>query len=268
MNLEQAKSVQIYFIDPIDDISIIINSLISMEYEAYTINDYDKLMLLKLLEENQRNVVFICIKHKPEIDIWFEYVKSIKKNQNSFTQICAFVFDRMDKFARNKFLMEGVAVIEFSDILKNPLEIMKKILLFFEAKGKRPYIKTETYGVCDAFFNFPNLKDPIIGKIKNISAFAFTCEIQPVNTRHFEVGMYLADVLLVLNGKRLKTALKIIGYNKDKPYIFMFKFCTQSSIDKGGLFIDQVSAETKKKVHEYLRWCLKEKITIKLRSAR
>ncbi len=266
MDAEQVKSVSIYFVEPIEEISVIINALISLEFEAYMINDSDKTVLIDILHENPRNIIFFCIKHKAAIDEWFDYVKSVKKVQGENIQLCAFVFDRMEKFERNKFLMEGVAVIEFSEIMKNTMQIMKKILLLFEARGRRPYIKTETYGVSDVYFHLQNFKDPIIGKIKFISVYAFTCEIQPAYAKFFEIGLFINETLLVLNGMRIRTSLKIMGFNKEKPHIFMFKFCTAMSYEKSGRYLEQTNPDIKKKLHEYIKWCLKEKISLKLRN--
>jgi hypothetical protein len=264
MEKDQVLSVKIYFINPIDAISIVINTLTEIEYEAYLINESDKEKLLKIIKHDLRNVIFICIQTETAVDYWLEYINRIKNIQETNVQIGAFVFDRMDKGTRNKFLMEGVSVINFGDIGKNSLDIMKKILIFFEAMGKRPYITTKALAKSEIYFYVKNLETPITGTIIDISAYAFSCKIDQAYRPYFAPGTYIEEALLVLKGSRVKTSLSVVGFSRQNPNIYMMKFCT-TRIDGNNLvcFVS-ITPEMSHKLHDYIRWCLKEKIALKL----
>jgi len=268
MSNYDSDCVKIYFIDPIDKLSVIISTLIEIEYESYTINPDDKDILLKVLpeDENTRNVIFLCINKKEEIADCFEYFKKIKDIQNCQILCGAFIFDKMEIGERIKFLQENVAMIEFSDISKNTLQTMKKILMFFEAKSKKGYISTKTYNISDAFFYLPEFKQPVTGKIKNISAFAFSCEINKMFKTAFNINGIIKEAQLFLNGTRVTSSLKTVGFSRENPNIFMFKYCSTKMESNKLISIDQVGSDIKRKVHNYIKWCLKEDIKARLNS--
>lgn len=266
MSKNDPDCVKIYFIDPIDKLSVIISTLIEIEYESYTINPDDKDILLKLLtqDEDIRNVIFLCINKKEEIIDCYEYIKKIKEIENCQVLCGAFIYDKMEIGERIQFLQENVAMIEFSDISKNTLQTMKKILTFFEAKSKKGYISSKTYDISDAFFYFPEFKDPVKGKIKNISAFAFSCEINKMYKTAFNINGIIKESLLVLNGTRVTSSLKTLGFSRDNPEIFMFKYCSTKIESNKLVSTDQVNPDVKRKVHNYIKWCLKEDIKAQL----
>jgi len=260
--------VKIYFIDPIDKLSVIISTLIEMEYESYSINQEDNDILLKIVpeDENTRNVIFLCINNKEEIKECYEYFKKIKEMETCQILCGAFIFDKMEIGDRIKFLQENVAMIEFSDISKNTLQTMKKILTFFEAKSKKGYISTKTYDISDAFFYLPEFKQPVQGKIKNISAFAFSCEINKMFKAAFNINGIIKDAQLFLNGARVTTSLKILGFSRENPNIFMFKYCSSKIESNKLISTEQVNPDIKRKIHNYIKWCLKEDIKVRINS--
>ena len=132
---EDVHSVKVYFIKPIDLINVVINTLVEMEYETYTLGDYDKDKLLKILSENKRNVIFLCIPHMQEINYWLDYIEKVKKVKDTHVQIGAFVFSKMEISDKQKFFINDVSVISFDDLRKNTSKVLQKILLIFESKG-------------------------------------------------------------------------------------------------------------------------------------
>lgn len=260
MERNQVETVKIYFINTIDIISVIINTLVEIEYEAYTINGINRNKLLQILTQDIRNVIFISILNSNEVDYWLEYIKELKKVKGTHILIGVFVYDNMDLIKKERFLIENVAVINFSEIKKSPLQIMKKILIFFEARGKRAYVKTKAYGLSEVYFYIKNTNQPITGKIISISAYAFSCEIDEMYKAYFETGAYFNEVLLVLKGMRIKTALKIIGFSKDNPNLYMMKFCSTKIEGKKLNYTESISRDINHKIHDYIRVCLKENI--------
>lgn len=264
MERSQVDSVKIYFIEPIEIISIIINTLIEIEFEAFTISLSNKDKLLKLLSNDIRNVIFFCVNKFEEVSDWLKYIDNIKKIEKSQILLGAFVYDEMDNNIRAKFLMESVPVINISAIKNDTLNTLKKILSIFEAKGRRPYITIKTLGTAESFFYISNMNEPVVGNVKNISAYAFSCEIDEKHKVLFTNGTYFKDALLVLKGARIKTDLKVIGYSKDNPNIIIIKFYTTKTISNDSKSKNTIAPEISRKLHEYIRWCLKEDINQKL----
>jgi hypothetical protein len=263
MDKDQVYTVKIYFVSPIDLISVVINTLIEMEYEAYTVNDAERDDLLKVLPENVRSVVFFCLRSKMESDHWLKYAEKIKQIQDTHILIGAFSYDNMEQETKNKFLEQNISVIEFSDIQKNTVNVMKNILMYFDAKGKRGYIRTKAYGTAEAYFYMKNRSDPILAKVIDISAFAFSCEVDEMEKFYFTKNTYFSEVLFVLSGIRIRSAVKVLGFNKDKKTTIILKFCT-ARMDGGRLIYEEsIVPEINRKIHDYIRKCLKDEISLK-----
>jgi hypothetical protein len=264
MNRNEVYTVKIYFIKPIDLISIIINTLIEMEYETYTLGDYDKDKLLKILSENKRNVIFLCIPHKQEINYWLDYIEKVKKVKDTYVQIGAFVFPKMEISDKQKFLINNVSVISFDDLRKNTSKVLQKILLIFEAKGIRKHIRVAAQGICEAFISVKNIEKPVRGKVLELSSYAFACQIHEDFHDYFTVGSYIPEILLALRGIRIRISAKLLGFSRENKSIFIFKYCRYEIKDNKMDFSETISREAKQKIYSYIKSCLKEEITEKL----
>jgi len=263
MDKNQVFTVKIYFINPIDLLSVIVNTLIELEYEACAISDLDKENLLKILPENNRNVIFICIRNKLEIDNWLKYAEQLYQMKDTHIIIGAFVYDNIDQESKNRLLEQNISTIEFGTLKSNALGVMRNILTFFEAKGKRSYIRTKTYGIAEAYFYVKSREEPITAKITDISAYACSCEIDLTNKFFFEVDIYFSEILFVLGGIRVRTAAKVLGFSKLTPNIYILKFCT-AKIDGGKIIYEEsITPEISRKLHDYIRKCLKDELSEK-----
>jgi hypothetical protein len=267
MNLEknQVYSVKIYFINPIDLISVVINTLIEMEFESYIINDNEKDDLLKILPQNIRNVIFFCIRNKSEVELWLKYIEKINALQDTHILIGAFVYDFIDEETKNKFLSQNISVIEFDSIQKNPAHVLREILTYFEAKGKRSFIRTKTFGIAEAYFYIKGREKPIYSKLTDISAYAFSCIIDSESKFHFSIGEYFGEILFVLGGIRIRAAAKVLGFSKENPEIYILKFGTAKMEEDKIIFDESLHTEIKQKLHDYIRKCLRDDIIEQLK---
>jgi hypothetical protein len=268
MNLDKNDvfSVKIYFINPIDLISVVINTLIGMEFESYVINEIDKENLLKILPDNIRNVIFFCIRNKSEVDYWLKYVEKIRQITSSHILAGAFAYDNMEFQVKNNFLSQNVSIIEYESIKKNPVHVLREILTYFEAKGKRSFIRTKTYGIAEAYFYIKGRENPVYAKISDLSAYAFSCSIDNEFKYNFSPGIHFNEILFVLGGIRIRTAAKVLGFDKNHPEVFIMKFCTAKMDGDRIIFEETVNQEIKQKLHDYIRKCLKDEITEKLKA--
>jgi len=264
LDKNQVFTVKIYFINPIELIGVIINTLIELEYESYTINEIDKDDLLEIIKKEPRNVIFLSIRNKLEVEEYLKYIEKAKKIDNTQISFGAFVYDLMEDEIRNKFLEHNVSVIEYGNIKSNTIAVMKNILTFFEARGKRLFIRTKTYGIAEAYFYIKSKETPITAKIIDISAFACSVTIDQTERYYFQVGDYFSEILFVLGGIRVRTAAKVMGFSKDDNNIFLLKFCS-TKMDGGKLvFEETLTQEVNRKLHDYIRKCLKDQINEEL----
>lgn len=265
MDRSQVLTVKIFFLNPIDLITVVLNALIGLEFESYHINLEEKDDLFKVFEDNIRNVLFICIRSQHEVENWKEYIKKVKEIESTHIQIGLFVYDAMKKKDRDYFLMEGISVIDFNEIQKNTVMVLRQILTFFEAKGKRAYIRTKTYGESKAYFYMKTREEPIVTVIHDISAVAFSSTIPEEYHYHFSQGEYLEEVVLVLKGLRIRTAVKVMGFSKVQKGFFIFKLCSSKIQNNKLTMIDEISPENKRKVHEYIKKCLRSRLLEKMK---
>lgn len=264
MDKNSVLTVKIYFLEPLSFISIIMNSLIELEFESYSIPYEFKDQLISLIPENNRNVVFLSVRNKKEVDEYLKYAESLSKIAGEMVQIGAFVYDNMDDETKNKFLENNISTIELSHIQKDVVGIMKNILMMFEAQGRRAFIRTKVIGDCKSYFYFKNREEPIIAEVSDISANAYSCRIQEEFRYYFSKGDYIEDVTLVLRGMRIKLTAKVIGFSIENPNFFVFKICHYKVIDNKVVYEDKAAAETVRKIHEYIRKCLQEIVITRL----
>ncbi|HBD95894.1 MAG: hypothetical protein A2015_12340 [Spirochaetes bacterium GWF1_31_7] len=264
MDKNSVITVKIYFVDPANFISIIFNSLIELEFETYSIPYEYKDKLIGLIPENNRNIVFLTIKNKKEVDEYIKYAEDLLKLSGEMVQLGAFVYDNMDEETKNKFLANNISTIEFSSVQKDSISIMKNILTMFEARGKRAFIRTKVVGDCKAYFYLKNKNEPLVAQISDISATAFSCNLSEEIKFYFTKGDFIDDVTLVLRGLRIKVTAKVIGFSSENPNFFIFKICNYRIQDNKIIYEEKATSENVRKIHEYIRKCLQEIVITKL----
>jgi hypothetical protein len=254
-------SVKIYYINPIEAISVIIDTLINLEFEVYSLSADSKEKLLDIIpKENTRVIIFFSIINKNEVEEWLKYINIVNSRNHPSLQLGAFCYNAITDEDKNKFLAIGVPTIMFSTVEKNTLEVLQNILSIFEAKGKRAFVRVKAQGNAEVYFYMRNRKDPIITKIIDISAYAFSVEIDDINKLYFPVGSYVDDILLVLLGARIRITVKVLGFSQENPNIFIFKFCSSKIQDHKVVYIENIPNEVNQKIHNYIRKCLKRDI--------
>ena len=261
---ESVYTVKIYFIKPIDLISVVVNTLIEMEYETYTVSEFDAEKLPRILPEDQRNVLFICVTSRQEAQKWLEYAESLRDEPPSQVQIGVFAFTHMDNALRDKFLMNQISVTPFDQLKQNTLGVLRTILQIFECRGQRQYIRVKAQGHSEALISISGRDQPIKGTIIDLSTSAFVCDVPETYHHYFEAGQYIREILLVLRGIRIRTAAKFLGYSQEKKNHFIMKFCTLSMKDGRFDYQEQIARETKQKLCNYIRTCLKTSLTERL----
>jgi|GEM_PF-5491216 len=262
---EEVFSVKIFFINPIELLDVIINTLLKIEYETYHVSENNKFKLLKIINNYKRSIIFFCIRNRSEIPKWMEYVIEIKKINNIHIQLGCFYYDYMDINNIKNFLKDGISMISFADIKNDTLQVMKKILSYFEAKGVRKFIRTKAYGVSEAYIYVKNAKEPVVGEILDVSSHAFSCRI--IDTRfnnYYKMSNYFHDVLLILKGIRLKVDINVAGFSKIDPTIYIFKLCNQEIKNGKFIYTDNIPNEILFKLHIYIKECLREAMHHKL----
>jgi hypothetical protein len=64
----------------------------------------------------------------------------------------------------------------------------------------------------------------------------------------------------------MKVTAKVLGFNSENPNIYVLKFCSVRVQDNKAVYIDTLPSETKVKIHNYIKRCLKHQITEKLKT--
>ena len=195
-----------------------------------------------------------------ELGFWVDYIERVFRIEHTFIQIGVFAYNLIKMEEKFSFLERGIPVIPFAEIRKNTLDVMKKILYYFEAKGTRKFIRVRAFGKTEAFFDIEGTYKPINGKIIDISAYAFSCQIQLMHAPFFTVGEILHNVLLVLKGARVRTTVKLIGISKVNPQVHVFKYHREKMVNNKTVNKKGLSIQNKNKVHNYIRLCLKENL--------
>lgn len=264
---EQVFTVKIYFLEPIELISVVINTLIKLEFETYSLSKAESEFLVPILKKNLRNIIFICVNTAKEAEFWLEYIDKLDKLQDTHIQFGAFCYSNLSEKLKMEFLERRTAVINYSDLQENTITVIKKILVYFEAKGQRKFVRAKATGISEAFFTIKNLEDPIRGKIIETSANAFSCRIPEIHKLYFHKGDCFNQVLLVLKGIRVRVSAQVLGFNKSEPDIFIFKLCTAKMEDNKLIYVNGILPEVKDKIHNYIRTCLRAQISQELQGA-
>jgi len=260
----QVHTVKIYFIEPVELITVVIDTLLKLEFETYIVKEEDKEKLLKILKNDIRNVIFLSIINELEAEKYLQYVTRLNGIPHSLVQIGAFIHGNIKQEARMKLLEQNCAAIQFTDIQKDPLAVLKKILMYFEAKGTRKHVRVRAVGISEAYFTVKTLENPIKAIVLDISSHAFLCKVPLEYLMFFVVGDYCQDVLLVLKGMRLRISAKILGFSKEHPDIFILKFFTAKVIDNKFKYEAKIPQDIRNKLHTYIKLCLKENLALQL----
>ncbi|MBN2535188.1 MAG: response regulator [Spirochaetales bacterium] len=256
--------VRIFFIEPLELISVVIDTLVKMGFESYQVDEKDKLKLLRILEKDARNVIFICISSQNEIDTWFDYIMKIEQMRDYMIQVGAFVYSRMDQQYGRRFLEKNIALIKFSDLQQNTLAVLKKILFYFEARGRRNYVRVDAVDDSQVFFTIEGERKVIKAKVLNISEQIFTCHFSKTDIHLLIPGRYFLKVLLRLKGIVIHISAKVLASKKDNPLIWIIQIYSALYKNNKVSFTTALNKETKDKLHRYIRFCLKENIKQKL----
>ena len=269
MKREDVHSVKIYFVQPIDLIHVFINTMIEMEYETYIVSEHDREKLLEIVPQDPRNIVFLCVANRHAVAKWLEYSKRLNESENFAIQIGAFVYTSMAEEIKKLFLYNLVSVTSFADLRTNPIEVFTKIFQAFDAKGNRKYIRVVPRDLSEAFVMVRNREEPVKGRIIDLSAAAFACEIDQRSHQYFaKPGNFFQNVLLHVRGVRIRTPVKLLGFSKENKNVFIFKYYGTELKDGKRNYTERVSQEVKQKIHKYITSCLREDMKEKLAKIR
>jgi diguanylate cyclase (GGDEF)-like protein len=261
-----ARNVHVYFIEPLELISVVIDTLVKMGFESYQVDLKDKMKLLQILDKEIRNVIFICISSESDLASWFEYINHIQKLEDDNIQVGIFAYSRINPGYCMKFLERNIAVIKFSDIQADTVSVLKKILIYFEAKGRRGYVRVEACDDSSAFINLDSEHLVIKARIHTISEQFFTCYFEKKDLHHLVQGRYFTKVLLRLKGTVVQISTKILTTKKDDPRYCVMQICSALYKNKRITYTSSLKKETKDKIHRYIRYCLKENLKKRLLS--
>ena len=71
-------------------------------------------------------------------------------------------------------------------------------------------------------------------------------------------------MLLVLQGIRIRAAVRVLGYSKENRNFFILRFGSIELVDGKMEYTDKIPGEIRQKVHTYVRARLKENIAAQL----
>jgi hypothetical protein len=260
----QAESVKIYFIEPIELISVVIDTLIKLNFEAYSISETYKHKLIPILKTNPRNVIYICIMGDTAVEECLKFIDKLQSINESQIQIGAFIYNKMPLETRTQFLERGIATIPFDSLKYNTLQTLKRILTYFEAGGAKKYVSAPTSGICQAFFKIKNHDKPIQADIIMLSVYAFSCRINGNDRLNFGHGNFFHEVTLFLKGRRLVISAQFLGFGKDNPHIGFFKIYITSHESSAPQYHNRLPREIKNKLYDAVKTFLKDNLKKKI----
>ncbi|MBN1797811.1 MAG: hypothetical protein JW822_04485 [Spirochaetales bacterium] len=264
MNNVQTETVKIYFIEPIHLISVVIDTLIKLNFEAYSIEGAYKEKLISILKTNPRNVIYICILGDASVEEWLHYIDELQVINQSQIQVGAFIFNKMPLETRTQFLERGIATIPFEHLKNDTLQTLKKILTYFEAGSKKKYVSAATFGICQASFQIRGQPNPIQTDMLSLSVYAFSCYIKETDRMQFGHGNFFNEVTLLLRGRRVIISAKFMGFGRENPQIGIFKIYMPSSPGSVNQYHNQLTQDVKNKLYDAIKSFLKDNLKKKL----
>jgi len=261
-----ARSVKVYFVDPIKSISVILDVLINLNFEVYSVPEADIYRLASLLRKDPRSIVYFCLLSEVHTSFLLQYIDMIQKNPPTLIQFGVFVSPNIGQETRRAFLNRGVATIDLYQFQTEPLNTLKKILLFFEAREKRKFVKAKSFGVCKAFFKFKNLKREIMADLLELSIQAFSCKLAEADRSFFSTRQCIEDVSLHLRGKQLKLAACFMGFEQNNPFNAIFLLSYPYNINGRIEYHRQLPKEIRKAIYDFILLSLKEELRHQLQN--
>ncbi|RPJ07422.1 MAG: hypothetical protein EHM28_07185 [Spirochaetaceae bacterium] len=257
-------TVKVYFIEPVKTISVVINLLIRMNFEVYSVSNEDKFKLFSVLSGNKRNVIFLCIQTDSEAPDCVHYLESVMGLHDSQNQVGVFVSSIIGYDIRRIFLMQGVATIDLYHLKSKPLDTLKKVLVYFDAREKRAFVKARAMGICQVFFTMKNLMEPVKAEIVDISVYAFTCKLEEQDKVFFSHKEYIPEVTLILRGRRIRVSARLMGFDRQNPDVGIFLiYCT--TVENGQMeFHQKLNNDVKNPLYEYIESYLREDLKRRL----
>jgi hypothetical protein len=258
--LNTQDTVKVYFIEPIQSISVVTNMLIKLNFEVYSVQMEDIYRLGGLLKKHPRNVVYICLLSEIDAARWLVYIDMLQKYRETKIQFGVFVPSSVNKNALLAFLNRGVATIDLAHLKSHTLSTLKKVLLYYEAREKRTFVRAKGDESCQALIKFTNLKNAIRADIVEISIHAFSCRIKPADREYFTPGGYIQDATLILRGKRAGIAARFIGFDHSAQDTAIFVIYISRT---GGSQVDdhkEIAKDVKNMIYDYIYIFLKENI--------
>jgi hypothetical protein len=243
---------------------VVIDTLIKLNFEAYSISETYKHKLISILKTHPRNVVYICVMSDTGLEEWIRYIDELQSTTQTQIQIGAFIYTKMPLETRTGFLERGIATIPFDSLKYNTLETLKRILTYFEAGGKKKYVSAPTSGICQAAFKIKGQPKPLEADILSLSVFAFSCHLKDDDRMYFGTGSHYRDVTLLLRGRRVPISAQFMGFGKENPHISIFKICGPISENPGAYDQSQLPPEIKNKLYETIKAFLKDSLKKKI----
>jgi hypothetical protein len=254
------ETVKVYFVQPLESIAVVINVLIKLNFEVYSVQLADAYRLVPILKAHPRNVVYFCVNSDADAAQWLAYIDMLASYTPIQIQFGIFVSAIINKAATLAFLNHGVATIDLSRLQSNALETLRKILLYFEAREKRKFVRARSFGICQVLFKFKNLQDAIKTDLAEISIRAFTVKVRVDDKVFFNPGQYIQDVTILLRGKRLRLSARFMGFDRQSPEtgIFLIYF---PNIEGGKLeYHQQLPKELRNGIYDYIQAALRDNI--------
>jgi hypothetical protein len=264
------QSVKVYFINSFQQISLVVKTLIGIEYEAYEVGILERESLLSILPANKKSVIFYSIKTEKDVIDGYEFLRKVLEIKDCNTILGCFIYPDMGQDERFLFLTESIPLIEISELNRNKMEVLRRILMLFEAKGRRKYLIVNCGDQGEARFELKHSTQQVVAGIVDISAYAFCCKIKPKDKRHFNIDSYFHNVIITLRGNRSQTAIKVAGFSKTDPHMVICKLCSVATDPRSReyVFTDKTPQKVGLFIHDFIGKKLDEKLKAQMKKYR
>jgi hypothetical protein len=219
-------ATKFYFINPVDLLTPVIDALIRLEYETYTIQKEDKDKLLKILDIQSQHIIFISLRNRKDALDWLESSSVISQRNHIEIKLGAFVYSNINEDILDDFRRRGIVIIPSTKFREKTLEVIRMIMSLFHVRNRRKYIRAKSQGKCLAFLQKRDQNHTIRAEILDISTHAFACKINPGDEEYLQKNLY-RDVFLSLKGMQIQVSARLEDYRKDDVYgsIYLFNIC-------------------------------------------
>lgn len=191
---------KIFFLNPTYSVKKdIVSDLEKNEYEVYVIENYRDAK--NLLMKNPDSILFINADAQLSVGAWYNFVRTLERDETLATTITAIMTERMkqsdkDLFVKTAHLRGGI--IDFDDGLSSVAKKINEVLLAFDAKGRRQYVRANLVYDRDAslFWNHGSKMHQL--KLLDISSVGMAVKIPKILENQIIVKNFL------LNGGTLR----------------------------------------------------------------